>query len=98
MYHAALRGVEVDSLEIDLDGDLDLRGILGLSESVRNGFENIRAVFRVGSDAPRATIEELCQLAQGRSPVADTVMHPTSLAVRVEVLPARGTGGHERAA
>jgi hypothetical protein len=51
-------------------------------------FIDIRVVFRVRSDAPAASIEELCQFAQSHSPVADTVMHPTRLAARVEVLPA----------
>jgi uncharacterized OsmC-like protein len=98
MYHAALRGVRIDSLDIELDGDLDLRGILGLSDKVRNGFENIRVVFRVGSDAPRASIEELCRLAQSYSPVADTVLHPTPISARVEVLPVGQAGGDQRAA
>src|SRR6266849_4112627 len=40
VYHAAARGIQLDEVESRLEGDLDLHGFLGLSESVRNGFED----------------------------------------------------------
>ena len=47
IYHAAAQGITLDEVESELEGDLDLRGFLGLSEHVRNGYENIRVTFRI---------------------------------------------------
>lgn len=44
VYNAAARGIEVRSLELDVEGELDLRGFLGLSDQVRPGYQNIRFI------------------------------------------------------
>src|SRR5262249_25034118 len=69
IYHAAARGIKIDAVESSLEGDLVLRGFLGLDDHVRNGYENVRVTFRISSGAPRAQLEELCKVAQARSPV-----------------------------
>jgi len=81
IYHAAAQGVTIDEVESTLEGDLDLRGFLGLTDQVRNGYDNIRVNFRIRSGAPQEKLDELVQLAQARSPVFDIVTNP----VRVEV-------------
>lgn len=81
IYHASARGVEIEALELEMDGNLDLRGLLGLSEEVRNGFEQINVKFNVTSDASQEQISELVELAQKRSPVFDIVTHPTPVSV-----------------
>ena len=48
---------------LKLEGDLDLHGFLGLSDKIRNGYENIRVTFKVKGDAPDKKLEELVQLA-----------------------------------
>jgi OsmC-like protein len=53
VYHAAVRGIKIDALESELEGDLDIRGFLGLSNTVRSGFENILVNFRVKTDAEK---------------------------------------------
>jgi uncharacterized OsmC-like protein len=84
VYHAAAQGVRIDEVETSFEGDLDLRGFLGLSQDVRNGYRQLNVALRVKADAPAETIEELCRLAQSRSPVFDIVSNPTPIAVRVE--------------
>ena len=84
IYHATDQGVHVDELQIDLEGQLDLNGFLGLNENVRNGFESICVIFKVKADAPREKIEELCEYAQKRSPVFDMVTHPVPVHVKLE--------------
>jgi len=94
IYHASARGVEIDELELEMEGTLDVRGVLGLSDEVRNGFEQINVVFHVKSDAPEEQISELVELAQARSPVFDMVTHPTPVSVKghkVEALTAAPT-------
>ncbi len=84
VYHAAARGIRLQEVESRLEGDLDLRGFLGLSEDVRNGYQGIRVTFRVKADASEAEIEELARLAQARSPVFDIVSNPVPVQVRAE--------------
>jgi len=84
VYHAAARGIAVEEVESHLEGDLDLRGFLGLSEEVRNGYENIRVTFKIKADATEEQLRELVQLAQKRSPVFDIVSHPVPVSVELK--------------
>lgn len=84
VYHAAAQGIKIDEVESHLEGDLDLQGFLGLRDDVRNGYENLRVIFRVKADAPEEKIRELCDLAQRRSPVFDIVANPVPVSVSVE--------------
>jgi len=52
---------------------MDVRGCLGLTDEVRNGFTNIRVRFRISGDAPQEKLQEIVQRAQARSAVFDMV-------------------------
>lgn len=80
VYHAAARGIAIRSVSSHLEGDLDLRGFLGLSEDVRKGYREIRVRFEVDSDASPAVLRELAKF----SPVYDIVSN--SLPVQIEVV------------
>jgi uncharacterized OsmC-like protein len=54
---ATSMGIPFRAIEVNVDGDLDLRGTLGVDKSVGAGFEEIRLHFDV--DAPEATAEQL---------------------------------------
>jgi uncharacterized OsmC-like protein len=82
-YNAAAQGIRVDSLDFDLEGDLDLHGFLGLSQEVRPGYEGIRVRYRVNADAPREKIEELFAHVQRTSPVLDIVRNPVPVTVEL---------------
>jgi uncharacterized OsmC-like protein len=69
VYHAAVRGIEIEAIESSYSGDMDVRGLFGLSEDVRKGFEKVTVDMRVRSDA---SAEELTELAL-YSPVYDIV-------------------------
>ncbi len=84
VYHAAARGIQLDEVESQLEGDLDLHGFLGLSDSVRNGYDGIRVTFQIKADVPEETLQELCELTRKRSPVFDIVSHPVPVAVRLQ--------------
>jgi uncharacterized OsmC-like protein len=81
VYHAAARGIKIDQVEATLAGDLDIQGILGMSDKVRNGYESIQVKFKVKGDASQETLRELVEIAQQRSPVFDIVSHPTPVHV-----------------
>ena len=52
---------------------MDVRGALGLSNEVRNGFDGIRVRFEVKGDAPAEKLQEVVARAQARSAVFDMV-------------------------
>lgn len=83
VYHAAAQGIKIDSVESSFEGDIDLHGFLGLNENVRNGYENIRVTFKIKADAPEEKLKELCELAQKRSPVFDTLTNRVPVSVQL---------------
>ncbi len=80
VYHAAARGIEIKAVESALEGDLDLRGFLGLSNEVRKGYHTIRVRMRAQSDAKPAMLRELAQF----SPVYDMISRSVPVDVVVE--------------
>ncbi len=80
MYHAAAQGIEIESLDANLKGDLDLQGLLGLDPEVRKGFNGIEVAFKVKSDASAEQLEELARF----SPVFDMISNPTPVSIRIE--------------
>ncbi len=84
VYNAAARGIDVRSMDLELEGDLDLRPFLGLDDQERPGFERIDVRYRVDTDAPRERVEELCAYVQRTSPVLDVLSKPVPVTVRLE--------------
>jgi uncharacterized OsmC-like protein len=70
-------------VECSVEGDIDLRGILGLSNEIRNGFQSIRASFRIEADAPAEKIAAIVGQAQARSAVLDILTNGVPIAVSV---------------
>lgn len=83
VYYAAAQGVEIEELDSTLEGDIDLRGLLGVAP-VKAGYQNIRITLKVKSSAPIETLHGLALLAQRRSPVFSSVSTPVPVAVNVE--------------
>jgi uncharacterized OsmC-like protein len=82
-YNAAARGITIQSLRLDAEGELDLHAFLGLSETIRPGFERISFTATVKADAPRAQLEELCEYVQRTSPVLDIIRNPVPVSIRL---------------
>jgi uncharacterized OsmC-like protein len=59
IYHAAARGIVIEEVESEVEGDIDLRGFLGTDENVRNGFQNIRMSFDICADLSDQELQEL---------------------------------------
>jgi uncharacterized OsmC-like protein len=83
VYVAAARKVKLNSVESTLVGEMDVRGALGVSDDVRNGFERISVAFRVTGDAPEEKLREVVERAQARSAVFDMVSHGVPVEVTV---------------
>jgi uncharacterized OsmC-like protein len=80
---AAARNVPLQSVESTVEGDIDLNGILGLSEDARNGFTAIRVSFHVRGDAPAEALRALVEQSTARSAVFDVLTNGVPVAVDV---------------
>jgi uncharacterized OsmC-like protein len=83
IYVASARKVRLTYVESKLEGDMDVRGALGISDDVRNGFSGIRVTFTVNGDAPEEKLREVVARAQARSAVYDIVRNGVPIALDV---------------
>lgn len=81
---AAARGIALTEVESRLEGDIDLQGLLGLSDDVRNGYERIRVDFRIAGDATDEQLRALVAQSQARSAVFDIVTNGVPVEIGVE--------------
>lgn len=79
--HAAVRGIHIDELESELEGDIDLRGFLGLDPKIPKGYTDIRMKFKVKTDPKN--LEKLKELA-AFSPVYNTITHGAPVSIEIE--------------
>ncbi|MGH3268530.1 MAG: OsmC family protein [Trebonia sp.] len=77
------RGIQLRSVEATVEGEHDIRGILGADSDVRNGFNDVRVTFHIDADASREDIEALVAQSQKRSAVFDALTNPTNVTVEV---------------
>ena len=77
------RGIQLRSVEAELEGDMDIQGILGIDSDVRNGYDGIRVRFDIDADASEDDIKALVAQSQKRSAVYDIVTNPTDVTVEV---------------
>ncbi|HEU4331035.1 MAG TPA: OsmC family protein, partial [Lapillicoccus sp.] len=80
---AAARGVTLSEVSSTVEGDIDLLGILGLSDSVRNGYQQIRVHFVIRGDDPeklRAIVEQ----SRRRSAVFDVLTRGVPVSIDVD--------------
>ena len=76
------RGIQLRSVESVVEGNHDIRGILGDAD-VRNGYNDIKVTFTIDADASKQEIEALVAQSQKRSAVFDALTNPTSVSVEV---------------
>jgi uncharacterized OsmC-like protein len=82
------RGIQLRSVEANVEGSMDIQGILGIDRDVRNGYDDIKVTFNIDADASKQDIEAIVAQSQKRSAVYDVVTNPTN--VTVEVNPSQG--------
>lgn len=80
VYHAAVRGIAIAGVSSRIEGDMDVRGLLGMADDVRKGFHHVRVTMTVDSDADVETLTE-CALF---SPVYDIVSKSLPVEFRLE--------------
>jgi uncharacterized OsmC-like protein len=82
---ASARGVKLNSVSSTVEGDINLLGILGLSQdgSVRNGYKQIKVTFHIDADADEETVRGLVEQSRKRSAVYDALTTPTPVVIDV---------------
>jgi uncharacterized OsmC-like protein len=80
---AAARGVNLTEVESTVEGDINLLGILGLSDEVRNGYEQIKVSFKVKGDDPEK-LRKVVEQSRQRSAVYDIITNSVPVTVEVE--------------
>ena len=89
---AAARGITLRRVSSTVEGDIDLLGILGLSDAVRNGYRQIRVHFDVDGDASPEQLRALVEQSRRRSAVYDVLVNGTDLQIDVSTLTSAATG------
>ena len=78
--HAISRGIQIDSINIDVEGDVDMRGFTGISNDVRPGAQQFRVNMNIKSNtASKEQINELYDIGKRFSPAFDTLTNGTSV-------------------
>ena len=75
------RGIRIELIATEMDGDIDLRGLLGLDDSVSAGYEQIRMKMDIQADCSDEELDELLAYCRDHSPVCDTVCRPVPVVV-----------------
>jgi len=82
--HAAAKGIEIKSISSRFEGDIDLRGFLGLSESVPVGYQEIRVFFKIEADLSEREKQELIEMGKKYSPVYNTLTKSVPVNVQLD--------------
>ncbi len=77
--NAALRGITINDLRVEVEGDLDLAGFFGLSDEVPPGFTNVRAVVHLDADATPEQLQALHEHTLKTSPVGSILTQPLNV-------------------
>jgi uncharacterized OsmC-like protein len=80
---AAVRGVTLYEVESQVEGDMDLLGIFGLSETARNGYSQIRVNFKIKGDAPEEKLKAIVEQSRARSAVFDVLTNGVDVKLSV---------------
>lgn len=81
---AAARGIKLDEVESTVEGAIDLQGLLGISDQIRNGYSGIKVSFRIKGDASAEQLRQLVEQSRARSAVYDVLTHGVPIAIDVE--------------
>ena len=83
---ASVRGIELESLEIETAGQLDLRGFLGLDETVPPGYRQLDYTVRIGGKGTPEQFHEIHQAVMATSPNFFNLNQPICMNGRLEVV------------
>lgn len=80
---ASARQIKLNAVTVNVEGDIDLQGLLGLANDVRNGFQKIRATVQIDGDAEAEKLAKVVQQSIARSAVFDMLKNGTDVTVEL---------------
>ncbi|CAN1722075.1 putative redox protein [Hyphomicrobium sp. 1Nfss2.1] len=83
--YASVMGIALESVKCNVRGYLDLRGLFGMQEGVRAGYQKIVFETEVVSSAARAELEKLAQIVERHCPVLNTLQEPVEVTGSVTI-------------
>jgi uncharacterized OsmC-like protein len=89
---AAARGITLNEVESTVEGDIDLRGLLGIADDVRNGYNQIRVSFKISGDAPPEKLREVVEQSRRRSAVFDVITSSVPVEISVDAAEVAAAG------
>jgi uncharacterized OsmC-like protein len=81
VLHAAARGLVINTLSTELEGDLDVHGLLGMNEAVFPGYREIRVKMHVDAECSDEELNDLLDFTKAHSPVCNTVCKPVPVLI-----------------
>ena len=84
LAHASAKGIAFKGVESRFEGDIDLRGFLGISKEVPVGYQEIRVFFKIEADIPENQREHLVKIAKKYSPVFNTITKSAPVLVQLD--------------
>ncbi len=82
--HSSAKGIKIKAVASRYEGDIDLRGFLGLSEDVPVGYQEIRIYFKIDADATEEQKADMVRMAQKYSPVFNTIARSAPVSVHLD--------------
>ena len=82
--HSSAKGIKIRGVQSRYEGDIDLRGFLGLSDEVPVGYQEIRVYFKIDADVSDQQKEEMIKMAQKYSPVFNTITKSAPVSVHID--------------
>ncbi len=79
VLHAAARGIEIRRLSTELEGDLDLQGLLDLDPDAAVAYERIRVRMDIDADCSDEELDALLTFVHAHSPVSNTITRPVTV-------------------
>jgi uncharacterized OsmC-like protein len=80
---ASARGVDLEEVESTIEGNINLLGLLGIDENVRNGYEGLKVSFRIKGDASEEDLRKIVFRSKERSAVYDVLTNGVPIDIRV---------------
>jgi uncharacterized OsmC-like protein len=78
-------GIRIDDIRVDVEGDLDVHGILGLRDGVRPGFAGVSVNVHISGPEPHQRYEELQRAVNDHCPVLDVFTTPVPVTKTMSV-------------
>jgi uncharacterized OsmC-like protein len=84
--YATALGIPLESVSVELEGELDLRGFFAVSDQVRAGYQQIKGTVRLQSSASAEKLQQLRDVVNAHCPVLDILTNPVPVKLDLRIV------------